>query len=194
MTEVFGWLSAFFVFAAAIQYIFEIIWGKTKPERGATLIWLTTNTVIFLSSRADGAADSLWLPFGDMVVGIIMFFLAIKYGYKWLAKRDVVSLIVAGIGVAVWVGTDQPLVALLSSLLVDAVGTFLVVTKSIEAPDTEPIMPWALYLLAGFLAALSVGRLDKSLLIYPLAAMTASVAIISAIIIGKRKSIKTKNS
>lgn len=90
MTEVFGWLSAFFVFAAAIQYIFKIIWGKTKPERGATLIWLTTNTVIFLSSRADGAADSLWLPFGDMVVGIIMFFLAIKYGYKWLAKRDVV--------------------------------------------------------------------------------------------------------
>ncbi len=194
MTEVFGWLSAVFVFAAAIQYIFKIIWGKTKPERGATLIWLTTNTVIFLSSRADGAADSLWLPFGDMVVGIIMFFLAIKYGYKWLAKRDVVSLNVAGIGVAVWVGTDQPLVALLSSLLVDAVGTFLVVTKSIEAPDTEPIMPWALYLIAGFLAALSVGRLDKSLLIYPLAAMTASVAIISAIIIGKRKSSKTKNS
>jgi hypothetical protein len=103
-------------------------------------------------------------------------------------------LIVAGIGVAAWVGTDQPLVALLSSLLVDAVGTFLVVTKSIEAPDTEPIMPWALYLIAGFLAALSVGRLDKSLLIYPLAAMTASVAIISAIIIGKRKSSKTKNS
>lgn len=192
MTEVFGWLSVFFVFAAAIQYIFKIIWGKTKPERGATIIWLTTNIIIFLSSRADGAADSLWLPFGDMVVGIVMFFLAIKYGYKWLAKRDVVSLIVAGIGVAVWVGTDQPLVALLSSIMVEAVGTFLVVAKSIEAPDTEPIMPWALYLIAGFLAALSVGRIDISLLIYPIVAILTSVAIILAILLGKHKNLSIK--
>ena len=97
------------------------------------------------------------------------------------------SLIVAGIGVAVWVGTDQPLVALLSSLMVDAVGTFLVVTKSLEAPETEPIMPWALYLVAGFLAALSVGRIDRSLLIYPIAATAASIAIIAAILLGKHR-------
>lgn len=191
MTEIFGWLSAFFVFAAAIQYIFKIIWGKTKPERGATIIWLATNIIIFLSSRADGAVESLWLPFGDMVVGIIMFFLAIKYGYKWLAKRDVASLVVAGVGVAIWVGTDQPLVALLSSIMVEAVGTFLVVAKSIEAPDTEPIMPWALYLTAGFLATLAVGRIDISLLIYPIVAMVTSAVIIFAILFGKQKAKKT---
>lgn len=172
---------------AAVSYIRSTIRGETKPERGAFIIWGITGTIALFAYWADGAEDSLWLVVGDFIVAITMVLLALKFGYGWHLRRHAAAFLVAGLGLALWAITDQPFLALLCSAAIDAVGVVLVMLKSYEAPWTEEYGPWAMYVAAGTLSFVAVGKLDASLLFYPAYITISTVCIIVAIFLGRIK-------
>ncbi len=183
---IIGILAGILAFSAEAPYVVSILRHRTRPERAAYSIWAMTSTITFIAYWADGATDSLWFAVGDFLVGITMFVLAMKYGYKWVRRRDTPGLVLGLLGVVLWVLTDEPFYALLLSVAVDVIGSTLVAIKSYEAPATENLPSWLIYLLAALLACVAVGSWDFSLLFFPAYAALSSVVIVGAILLGRR--------
>jgi uncharacterized membrane protein len=94
--------------------------------------------------------------------------LSVRYGYGKFHKKDALSLVFAGIGIALWLATERPLLALIIVVMIDLVGFILTITKTWKAPQTETFIAWVFASFSGILGVLSVGELDATKLIYPL--------------------------
>jgi hypothetical protein len=181
MSEAFGILAGILPLIAAIPYISDILKGKTRPHRGSFLIWSVLGAIAFGSQAATGASWSLTLPAADTLATLIIFGLSIKYGMGGLNRRDVSALMVAGIGLVAWYYTHQPLVALLITIGIDAIGTLLTLLKTYAEPHTETFSSWFLAALSGLAAALAVEEASFVFLVYPLYILLAN-GTVSAVV------------
>lgn len=184
--RVFGWLAGGLSALCYVPYIRGILKKEVKPERASWLIWSVLTVMGFFSNLAIGATHSLWLPGVQGVGVIIVFLLSIKNGYGGLLKRDVITLAASALTLVIWYFTKQPVFAVYLTTLIDAMGGYLTIIKSYEEPDTETPVTWILSAFAGFFAVLSVGRLEPSLLAYPLYIFLINGAVAVAILAGKR--------
>ncbi len=184
---IFGLLSGLLSIISNVPYIRDILKLKTKPERASWLIWSVLGGIAFFSQLAKGATDSLWMT-GVQTCGVLLIFsLSIRYGVGGLTKRDMVALPVAGLGLVLWYITNEPAIALLIVILVDALGSALTCVKAYKAPDSETMSTWALSGTAGIFGALAVGSWHLILLAYPIYIMLANYAVVIAIYLGRKK-------
>lgn len=187
MLQIFGIIAGLLAVICHIPYLIDIFKGTTKPERASWLIWSVLGTVAFFSQLAKGATDSLWLNGLDTLGSTVTFILAIKFGMGGLAKRDIASIIFAIGGMALWFVTKEPMVALIIVVLVDFAGSILTIIKAYETPETETLSTWIILFFSGMLAAVSVGELNFSLLLYPMYIGLINGATGVAILLGRRK-------
>jgi hypothetical protein len=116
-----------------------------------------------------------------------VFILSIKRGYSGLSKKEIISLIVAALGLALWAVTDKPLLALLCVVIVDAAGSWLTVFKSYKDPGSETLSTWILDCVSSVFALMAIGSLNYTLILYPGYLFIANGAVVVAILLGKRK-------
>lgn len=186
MLALFGLLSGILPTLAAFPYVRDILKSKTKPHRTSFLIWAVLGVIAFITQLAKGATWSLLLPAGDTLAVLLIFILSFKHGIGGFSKTDKGALLLAGLGLILWYITKEPLTALLITIFVDAIGTFITFKKTIQEPHTETFSSWLLACLGGLFAALAVGRISFSLLVYPVYIFLANGAVDAAIIIGKK--------
>lgn len=184
---IFGILSGIFSALAYPPYIAAILRGKVKPERASWFIWSVLTAMGFFSQLAVGATHSLWLPGVQGIGVIIVFLLSIRYGFGGLMRRDVVTLVLAGVILIVWYFTKNAAMATYLTVLIDAMGAWLTVWKAYEHPHTETWITWALSGTGGLCALLSVGTLNAAVLSYPAYIAVANFAVVVAIILGKHR-------
>lgn len=116
LQEIFGYLTGVLLIIGFALYLVDIVRGKTKPERASWLIWSVLGGIAFFSQLADGATWSLVLPGIDTLIVFAIFVLSIRYGVGGLLRRDIISLVVAALGLLLWYLSREPLVALLAVL------------------------------------------------------------------------------
>lgn len=192
MLQLFGILSAILSLACIIPYIKDILLRTTKPERASWFIWTVLGSIAFFSQLAKGATDSLWLTGAQTLEVFIIFVLSIKFGVGGFGKRDIVALIIAGVGLLLWSITKEAAVALYLVIIVDAAGSVLTMFKSYEDPGSETLSTWILSGTAGFFGALAVGSWDVILLSYPVYIWLINYGIAVSMILGYQKRRKTK--
>ena len=190
MYETIGLVSGVVTFAGLLPYFRDIFRGKTKPERASWFIWTVLGGIAFFSQLAKGATNSLWMTGVDTIAIIIIFLLSIRYGVGGLAKRDLVALFVAFIGLVLWYFTKEPAIALILVIIVDTSGSVLTIIKTYEDPGSETMSAWIIAGIAGLLSAISVGSFNWILLLYPLYIWIGNWAVAATIILGKRKALK----
>lgn len=185
--QVFGYLSALINICALFPYIRDIIKGKTKPERASWFIWTALGVIAFFSQLAKGATNSLWLVGASVFGALLVALLSIKYGTGGFAKRDKISLSIAGAGILLWFFTKEASLALYITILVNSVGSYLTTVKAYTHPESETLSTWVLATFSGVFATLSVGKLSFILLVYPLYVFLANFLVVLAIFLGQRR-------
>lgn len=186
MLQVLGLLSGLVSVVAYIPYIKDILRGSTQPERASWLIWSVLGSIALFSQLADGATYSIWLTVVQTFGVMVIFALSLRFGVGGLACRDLMALAAAGVGLILWYLTNEPVVALLIAIAIDGIGGLLTVVKSYEDPDSETLSTWLLAGIAGILAMISVGNLDKTLLAYPFYIFAINGLVVAAILAGRR--------
>ena len=187
MTQYLGYVSGVLLILSFLPYLKGIFKHETKPERASWLIWSILGGIAFFSQLAKGATNSLWMPGVQTIGDLLIFLLAIKYGMGGLLKRDITALSAAGISLVLWYFTNEPAVALFIAIFIDGVGALLTMIKSYEHPRTESITSWILTALGGFFGIFAVGAWNFVLLAFPLYIFVANVAIVTTIIIGRKR-------
>jgi hypothetical protein len=184
--ETFGLASGALTVISYILYTKDIFGGKVKPEPISWLIWSVTGGIAFFSQLAKGGTYSLWFPGLDFLASVFIFILSLKFGFDGLTKQDSRALKIAGFGLVLWALSSDSIYALILTIFIDGLGTFLTVRKTFERPYTETYPMWTLLAVASGAAALAVGKYDPKLLLYPVYTCVAAVIVIGTIFLGRR--------
>lgn len=187
MPQYFGLAAGVITFLSYFPYLKDVIRHDAKPERASWFIWIVLGSIAFFSQLAEGAKPSLWLVGMDTLGGLVTFIFALIYGYGGLSKRDIVALIIAGFGLILWYFTRHAAIALIITILIDSIGTFLTIVKTYEDPNSETPTLWFCVAFAGILAMLSVDKFSPVILLYPFYIFLANFSVLIAMFLGKRK-------
>ena len=191
MFEVIGVTSGVLAFVGYIPYIRDIQKGRARPERATWLIWSILSAIAFFAQLNKGATQSLWFTALNCLSAVIIFSLSVRKGMGGVVKRDTVGLLFALLGLVLWYLTSNALYALLFTIGVDAVGSVLEIIKTYNDPSSETYLVWILDGIAGGLAAISVGRLDYTLLLYPFYLFLANFAVVIALNLSRKREGKS---
>ncbi len=165
MAIVLGVLAAVIGVVGTLPYVRDTLRSVTRPHRGAWLIWSTLAVVAFLSQRADGASWSAVMCGAQALTNGAVFVLAFRRGTGAVTLGDRLLLLLAAVGVAGWLATDDPLIATGCVIAADFVAAGLMLPKSWCDPGSETLSTFVLASISGVLAAGAAG--SPSLLVYP---------------------------
>jgi len=168
-----------------VPYVRDILAGRTRPYRWTWLIWAVLAIVVCASQRADGASWSLVMAAVQAVLTSVIFALAIRRGEGALGAVERVMLALAAGGVVGWLVAGEPVVATACVVAADLIGAAMMLPKTYRDPESETLATFALASVAGAFAAGAVGRLDASLLLYPVYFCVANAAI-ALLIVSRR--------
>jgi hypothetical protein len=185
VAPLFGVLAGVLGAADTVPYVRDILAGRTRPYRSTWLIWAVLAIVVCASQRADGASWSLVMAAVQAVLTSVIFVLAIRRGEGALGRVERVMLGVAAGGVAGWLVAGEPVVATACVVTADLIGAAMMLPKTYRDPQSETLATFALASVAGAFAAGAVGRLDASLLLYPIYFCVANGAI-ALLIVSRR--------
>lgn len=181
LPAILGVASAIVGLIAYPPYLRDMFRGTTHPERASWFIWTVLSGIALASQIAEGATWSLLMTAANTLGVATIFVLSLKFGSGGLAKRDIISLIIAACGLGLWAVTHQPVVALMIVIAVDAAGAWLTVYKAHKDPASETLSTWIIDCISNALGLLAVGSLKASLLLYPAYLLIANAAVVFAI-------------
>ena len=132
-----------------LYYIYETILGKAQPNRITWLLWGIFPLVIFVAQRAQGAESVSWASFaaGFTPLLIVAASFLNKKAYWKSEPRDYGLMAAAIVGIILWAITDQPNLAILFSLLADALAGVPTLIKAYRHPHSES---WIAYAVSAF--------------------------------------------
>ena len=160
--------SGIIVLFGAPFYLRGILKGHTRPDRTTWLIWSVLAIVAFVSQFKMGARWSLIYVGLGVIGNLIVYGLSLKHGYGGWKGGDKLALIVAATGLVVSFLLHSPITALIGVVIADFAGALLTIQKAFRRPNSETAITWVLAGIASALAAMSVGELSFSLLVYPI--------------------------
>jgi len=187
MKETFAVISAVLILVAGPPYALDTLKGITKPERMTWFIFSLLGVVAFISQTGLGASWSLLFSGLDTAGSCLMLLLSLKYGVGGYAKRDIVALSVALVGVFAALLFKQPLMSLAGVILADASGTALTIRKAYVDPGSETTITWLCVGTSAVFGSLAVGTWSLALLLYPLYLVLANYAVPLAQLLGRPK-------
>jgi hypothetical protein len=188
LLAVLGTLSALLAVVDCVPYVRDVLRHATRPHRGTWLIWSVLGGIALVSQAADGATWSLAMVGAQTVTTSAIFLLAIRHGEGGLTRENVAMTVLAALGILGWFIADDPTVATACVVFADSIGVAMMLPKTWREPDSETLSTFALASAGGVLAALAVGAVVPSLLLYPLYYAIAN-GLIAAVIVTRRRQL-----
>ncbi|MEK7140374.1 MAG: hypothetical protein AAB815_01165 [Patescibacteria group bacterium] len=186
---IFGLVAGVIAFLAYIVYIISIFRGGSKPNRATWWIWAFMGLVVGLSYYFSGAVNTIWVPVVEFLGPFLIAILSLKYGEGGIDdKTDIICLIGAFVSILLWIIFKNPVVALVTNLVVDSFALIPTIKKSYLRPEGEDFWAWFGTGVADSLNMFAVERFSFAILLYPIY-MLVSDLIIILILIFRRKNI-----
>ena len=181
-----GKLAGVIAAGAFVPYIISILKGKTKPQRATFAIWSAVSIVGLVSYIASGATDTIWVIWAYTILGFIVFLLSFKYGTGGFNKLDVICLVGAGMGIVLWIWTNNPGYALYISIFCELLGWMPTFKKMYIDPESEDLLAWSIALFAASLNVIAITSWKPDIAIYPLYIVITDLAAVT-ILLARRK-------
>jgi hypothetical protein len=157
------WIAGHFgPLAAALQALGfalmarAILRGAVHPNQFSWLIWSIVATLAALSSWQAGATGPLAGAAMNAMGCVAILLLALRHGSFARNRVDTSCLVVAAVGVAGWLLSNDPAIGLVLFLGADACGAVPTIRNVLVDPARESVTGWAILALAGGAAVLSV--------------------------------------
>ncbi|KKP86680.1 MAG: hypothetical protein UR89_C0016G0009 [Candidatus Roizmanbacteria bacterium GW2011_GWA2_35_8] len=187
--ENFVIFGAIIFFFGSVGYFLETISGKVKPNRVTWFLWSLAPFIAFFAQIKQGVGIQALLTFMIGFIPLMIFIASFvnKKSYWKLEKLDLTCGVISIIGLILWLITKNGNIAILFSLISDAMAAMPTAIKSLKRPETENYM---LYLTNAVFAALTLLTIKEwtfNVYSFPLymLVMTGSIAVFIKFKVGK---------
>lgn len=177
----FSALSGIFVLIGVITYIFAVIRGHTRPSKASWTIW---TVLAVLTAGGMYQAHALNVQIAAVTIGnIIITVLAFKYGRSGLSTLDKLSYTGAGLGIVLWIITQNPLYVIVTSLAINGIGAVPTIQKAWYNPREESILGWTFIFLASLAQSFAIPAWTIANVLQPLVYLVIQSLILSLLLI-----------
>lgn len=154
MKETLNVLAAVLFIGGFIPYIYTVVRGRTKPSKASWVIWASLDA---LTAAGMYASDSL----NGQIVGAAcgawtVALLSLWYGERGWTSLDKACLLGGGIGIVLWLTIGSPLPAIITAMVVLAVGGIPTLVSAWKDPRREDRLAWTLFWLSCLCAVLAI--------------------------------------
>lgn len=156
----FGILAGIFSLLGFVPYIITICQGKTQPNRASWSIWAALGIVLAVSNYDANAKETMWLLSSYAFCQLIIAVLSIKYGEGGWNIFDRTCLLGAGLSIILWQLFDSPSLAIFICIAIDSLGALPTIKKSYYQPETEDLLSWMMFWIAGTFNLCALDRLS----------------------------------
>jgi len=139
INEKFVYVGAIISISFGMSYVIATLKGKTKPNRVSWFLWFLAPMIAFASQLKQGVGAQAVLTFTAGFNPLLVFiasFISRKAQWK-ITQLDIVCGVLSLLGIVFWLLADAPNVAILFSILADAMAAVPTVIKSYKEPETE---------------------------------------------------------
>ena len=184
--QIFLIASSILAFCSPAFYVWDILKGKAQPHRTTRLVILIITALSTAALLAQHNTTAVWLAGIGLFQSTIIFALSLKYGVGGSDKLDMVCLVIAAFGIAIWKITNDPVLALYASIAADFTGFFPTLVKTFRFPKTESLLYFLVNLLAVGFNVLAMKVFDLQNVSYPLYLFLANLAMVVFMVRKKR--------
>lgn len=170
-------VSSLMALISPIIYGKAILGGEAVPHRTTRIILLINTILATTSLYAQHDTVAIWLAAVSTLQSIFIFLLSIKYGTGGWAKLDLICLLIAILGIIFWKTTNDPRVALYSSIVADFVGMIPTIVKTYKYPKSEIWQFFTIDTIVGLLSLLAVPSWSLATISYPLYIMMVNMVV-----------------
>ncbi|MEI8130742.1 MAG: HAD-IIIA family hydrolase [bacterium] len=183
----FTLIALVLVFVGYIPYIRDILNRKTTPHAFTFLIWTLSTAVSFFIQVKGGAGFGAAVTCAGVLFQLFIFFLCLRYGTKDITRSDIFFLILALLSLVLWLVVAQPVAAILLAVLVEIFGFIPTVRKSWNAPYSETVFTYWIYVVRHAMAVLALNRFNILTVLFPLTLVFANFFFVVFIYIRRRQ-------
>jgi len=183
-----GLVAGIISFSSYIIYIVSILRGKTKPSRISWFTWAGMGLVLALSYDLSGAANTVWIAYFEFLGPLLISLLSIKYGVGGLKdKTDLMAIGGIVLSVVLWIITSNPVVALVTNIVIDLFAFVPTIKKSWYKPEEEEFWTWFVGVFADTTNMFAIERPNFAILIYPIYILLVDVIIVTVLLVRGKK-------
>ena len=172
-----GAAGSLILLALIVPYIRSIVGSTTRPSAVSWFGWLALFIIAAAAQASKGIDWSLAVPgISILSTGAIAFY-ALYLGRIVWTKVDGVCIALAAFAIVLWAFTQEPLVAIVLSIVADIFVTIPTIVKTFKDPTSEPSTLWVLYVLGAAMEVAATQDLTIYNLLYPMYTVLGSAAI-----------------
>src|ERR1700722_210170 len=149
-------LSGIISVLSVAPYLRDIMRHKTKPN---LVSWITWTILTGVATSAEIGAQAYRAAFFTGAVTIatgLVVILGLRHGYVKYTQFDVICQISAIVGIILWQVFNDPLIAVLASIVIDIIGALPTIRHSWIEPFEETWQAFAIGFVGGLLGVLAV--------------------------------------
>lgn len=181
--ERFVFLAFLFNISATSSYLYAVIKGRAKPHKVTWFLWALAPLIGFAAQISEGVGISSLMTFA-VGFGPLLIFLASFLNKKsdWkISKFDLLCGSVSLLALALWALTQNAMLALILSIIADAVACIPTLIKSWSHPQSEDPRAYLLAAISAFITTLSLPIWTFSYYAFPI--WTLIICLIFVILI-----------
>lgn len=163
-----GEIAAYVNIVAYIPYFISTLRGETKPSKVTWWIWTAFEILLIASYIMSGANNTKWLPIAALVGMLITAILSLRYGKRGWTIIDTICSVGSIVGIAIWIISGSPVIAMCSFLIVDFLAAIPTMVKSWHNPEEENAFTWAITFASGLINLFAIEKWTFEIVIYPL--------------------------
>jgi len=170
-------------FLGDLSYVRDVLRRLTQPNRVSWLMWGVATSLVGVAQLRQGVGSVSLLSFsiglGDLLIFAASF---VRGNGVWrLGRFDIACGIASGVGLIVWVLTDNNTIALAAFIVADALATIPTLTKSWVAPQSESLAPYVTAAVSGLLVISTVEVWASGSVAFPIWIISINLALIFVI-------------
>lgn len=194
---IFDWLGisgALIVSIGALYYLYDIVWGETRPHRVTWAVWTCIGVLGFGVTDSAGAGPGAYVAGVYTIAYVVTFLLSLtrRYGKSGVRRTDIALCIAALAGVLLWrfggMG-DGPAAVL--AVICDAAAVWPTVRETWLQPNTESVPTWSADVVGSALGLAAVTSFSFAANAYPTYLLVAN-ALVLAVLLAGRARLKTE--
>jgi hypothetical protein len=151
-------IAALINLLGGISYVWETLKGRTKPNRVTWFLWSLAPMIAVAAQLSSGIGWSTLLVFMTGFSPLLVFITSFynPQAYWQLSRLDYICGILSILGLALWAFTQNPVHAVIFSILADGLAAMPTLLKSYTHPETEDANAFILSAIGSAIALFTI--------------------------------------
>lgn len=135
-------------------YITAVLRKKARPVKVTWFIWASLDCITLVGMYAKEAVNGQ--IFFATIGATIVFILSVKFGMPGWTKADKWCLVGGIFGIILWILFDNPVFAIVVSLVVGFIGSIPTFVSAWDNPSNEDRTAWTIFFISCVVAMIAI--------------------------------------